>query len=189
VLNDVTKWGLIVRVQYVHCHLITAVNFSKIRAAKTQISHLEKCSSTGHVYYPVCKMREFVFESYLTGNPTVNHSVGIAELRKVEVIRQNHPPAEGTPNDWKSRPSHSSTGKYLSPASNETPATSTVTVPTELLDSLYFSLILSYLRLSADASEFLFFGAPRASCSLSAGVFHTRGLNGRSLKLNVRCGG
>jgi len=86
----------------------------------------------------------------------VNHSVGIAELRKVVVIRQNYPPAEGTPNDWKSRPSHSSRGKYLSPASNETPATSTVTVPTELLGSLHFSLILSYLRLSADASDFFF---------------------------------
>jgi len=96
-------------------------------------------------------------------------------------------PAEGAPNDWKSRSGHVDRGKYLSPANSGTPAASTVTVPTELLCSLHFSLILSYLRLSVGASDFLFSGAPRAPCSLGAGIFHTRGLNDRSLKLNVRC--
>jgi hypothetical protein len=66
VLNGVTKWGLIVLVQNVHGHSITAVNVSKIRAAKSQISNLETCSGTGHVHCPVCKLTEFVFESYLT---------------------------------------------------------------------------------------------------------------------------
>jgi len=36
--------GLIVLVQNVRGHLITAVNVSKIRAAKSKISHLETCS-------------------------------------------------------------------------------------------------------------------------------------------------
>jgi hypothetical protein len=66
-VHDVTKWGLIVLVQNIHGHLITAVNVSKIRDVKSQISHLETCSGTGHVHCPVCKLRGFVFESYPTG--------------------------------------------------------------------------------------------------------------------------
>lgn len=66
-LNGVTKWGLIVLVQNVHGHLITAVNVSKIRAAKSQIWHLETRSGPRHVHCPVCKLRESMFESYLTG--------------------------------------------------------------------------------------------------------------------------
>jgi hypothetical protein len=65
VLNDVTKWGLIILGQNVHGHFITAVNFSEIRAAKTRI--LETCSGTGHVHCPLCKLSEFLFESFLTG--------------------------------------------------------------------------------------------------------------------------
>jgi hypothetical protein len=38
-----------------------------------------------------CASRESLCLSRISQDRTVNHSVGIAELRKVEVIRQNYP--------------------------------------------------------------------------------------------------
>ena len=69
--NDGTKWDLIVlvqnvqNVQNVHDHLISAVNVSEIRDMKSQIAYLGTCAATGHLSCTVCKLRKFVFESYL----------------------------------------------------------------------------------------------------------------------------
>lgn len=117
----------------------------------------------------------------------MNHSVGIAELRKVEVIRQNYP--------QRKQPITIGTAGLVTLAGGNIsalPAVEPLQPPPSLCQLSYsanftFPSFCYILRLSA--SDFLFSGAPRASCSLGAGVFHTQGLNGRSLKLNVRCRG
>ena len=91
--------------------------------------------------------------SRISQDLTVNHSVGIAEQRKVEAIRQNYPLRKETLTIGRAGPVSRWQREISQPCQQWSPCS--LTVPTELLGSLHCSLILSYLRLSAGASDFL----------------------------------